>query len=59
MKVIIGIGMAVIGIPVMLWALNKAVAGNDSYNWIWVIALVIVVIGIITLIARLKHWMNG
>lgn len=59
MKAIIGIVMAIIVIPIMWWALNKAVAGNDSYNWIWVIALIIAVIGIITLIARLKHWMNG
>jgi putative effector of murein hydrolase len=59
MKAIIGLVMAVIGIPVTLWAFNKAVAGYDFYNWIWVTALFISVIGVITLIARFKHWINN
>lgn len=58
MKWIIGLVMAAIGLSVAWWAFNKAVAGHDLYNWVWVIALLIGVIGIITLIARLKHWIN-
>lgn len=58
MKAIIGLVTAVMGISVAWWAFNKAVAGHDLYNWVWVIALFIGVIGIIIVIARFKHWTN-
>lgn len=59
MKAIIGLVTAVIGISVAWWAFNKAVDGNDFYNWVWVIALFIGVVGIITLIAQFKRWINN
>jgi divalent metal cation (Fe/Co/Zn/Cd) transporter len=58
MKWIIGLGMAAIGFPVAWWAFNKAVAGHDLYNWVWVIALFIGAIGIIILVARFKRWID-
>jgi len=34
MKLFAGLIMTVGGIPLSWWALNRAVAGHDFYNWI-------------------------
>ena len=59
MKALIGLVMAGIGIPVAIWAMNKAFAGQNGYNPIWLIALVLSAIGIVILIAQFKHWANS
>lgn len=59
MKALIGIAMVALGIPIAWWGLNKAVAGQDSFNWLWVIALLVAALGVITLIARFRHWMDS
>jgi hypothetical protein len=59
MKMLIGILAAVILMPVGWWAFNKAVAGQDFYNWIWVPAFFLSVFGIMLVLARISHWMHN
>lgn len=59
MKILIGLAMAVVASPVAWWAFNKAVSGQDFYNWIWVGAMVIAAIGILTIIAQIVKWMRS
>jgi uncharacterized membrane protein len=59
MKILIGLAMVVVGSPVAWWAFNKAVSGQDFYNWIWVPAMVVATIGILTVIAQIGLWMRS
>jgi hypothetical protein len=59
MKILIGLLMAVIGIPLTWWAFNKAVEGEDFYNWVWVPAMFLAIFGILTVIAQLVRWMKS
>lgn len=59
MKILIGLAMTAVGGPIALWAFNKAVSGQDFYNWIWVGAIVVVAIGILTVIAQIGLWMRS
>ncbi len=59
MKVLIGLAMVAVGSPVTWWAFNKAVAGQDFYNWVWVIAMIVAVFGFVTIIAQIRRWMNS
>jgi len=54
-----GLGMAVIGGPLAWWAFNRAVSGQDFYNWIWIGGLIVAVIGILTVTARIGKWMRS
>lgn len=59
MKILIGLVMAGIGGPIAWWAFNRAASGQDFYNWIWVGALILVAIGILTVIAQIGKWMRS
>jgi hypothetical protein len=58
MKGLIGLVFFVGGGLIGWWALNKAIAGNDFYNWIWVPALILCAFGIGLSIARIRKWMS-
>lgn len=59
MKALIGLVAAGISLPVAWWAFKQAVAGRDSYNYVWFIALIIGALGILTLIAQISKWMKS
>jgi hypothetical protein len=59
MKAIIGLAMAGVGIPVGIWALKKAMVGQNGYNWVWLVALFLGSMGIMVLIAQFKNWANS
>jgi hypothetical protein len=59
MKILIGLAMAAVGDPVAWWAFNKAVSGQDFYNWIWISAMIVTVIGILTVIAQIGKWVRS
>ena len=59
MKILIGLAMVIIGLPVTWWAFNKAVAGYDFYNWVWTPAMLLAIVGIITIIAQISKWMRS
>lgn len=59
MKILIGLAMAGVGGPVTWWAFNKAVSGQDFYNWIWVGAMIVAAIGVLTIIAQIGLWMRS
>ena len=58
-KILIGLGMAGICGPLGWWAFNKAVTGEDIYNWIWVPAMLIAAFGVVIVIARIGLWMRS
>lgn len=57
MKILVGMAMVGVGGPVAWLAFNRGVSGQDFYNWIWVGALIVAVIGILTVIAQIGKWM--
>ena len=59
MKLLIGLIMAAIGSPVAWWAFNKAVAGQDFYNWVWVPAMIVAAFGFLTVIVQVGLWMRS
>lgn len=59
MKILIGLAMVVVGGPVAWWAFNKAVSGQDFYNWIWIGAMIVAAIGILTIMAQIGKWMRS
>lgn len=59
MKLFAGLIMTVVGILLSWWALNRAVAGHDFYNWIWVLAMFLAAFGIILMLVRLRLWMRS
>ena len=59
MKILIALAMTGVGGPVAWWAFNKAVSGQDFYNWIWVGAMVVAAVGILTVIAQIGLWMRS
>ncbi len=59
MKALIGLAMALIFLPTAWWAFDHAVNGQDFYNWIWVPATVIGVVGVLTIIAQVRNWINS
>lgn len=59
MKILIGLVMAGIGGPLAWWAFNKAAAGEDSYNWIWLPAMFLAAFGIVLVIVRIVNWMRS
>jgi len=58
-KILIGLIMAGVAGPVAWWAFNRAVSGQDFYNWIWAGGLIVTVIGILTIIAQIGKWMRS
>lgn len=58
MKGLIGLICAVAGGWIGWWAFNKAAAGNDSYNAVWIISFIICAFGIILVLARIRNWVN-
>lgn len=58
MKILLGIIIAAISIPLAWWAFNKAVAGIDFYNWIWLPALILAAFGILLVLAQIARWMK-
>jgi len=59
MKILIGLAMAAVGGSVAWRAFNKAVSGQDFYNWIWVGAMIVAAIGILTVIVQIGKWMRS
>lgn len=59
MKLLIGLAMAVIGGAIAWWAFNRAVLGQDFYNWIWPIAMFLAAFGIILILIRIRLWMRS
>ena len=58
MKILLGITITAISTPLAWWAFNKAVAGADFYNWIWLPALILAVFGILLVLIRIARWMK-
>lgn len=58
-KILVGLVLAGVATPTSWWAFQKAARGEDFYNWIWVIGLVVAVFGITTVIAQLVKWMKS
>jgi len=58
MKILLGIVIAAISIPLAWWAFNKAVTGMDFYNWIWLPALILAVFGLLLVLAQIARWMK-
>ena len=51
--------MVAVGGPVSWWAFNKALLGYGFYNWIWIGALIVAIIGTLTIIAQIGKWMHS
>jgi hypothetical protein len=58
-KILIGLAMVAIGSPVAWWSFREAASGRDFYNWIWVPAMIVAAIGILTVIAQIGRWMRS
>ena len=53
---IIGVVLATGGGWVAWWAFHQAEVGDDFYGWVWPVALIIGVLGILLFIFRFRKW---
>lgn len=59
MKILIGLGMAVVFGLLYWWAFVKAAGGENFYNWIWVPAGFLAAFGVILAIVQIIRWMRN
>lgn len=58
MKGLIGLICAVGGGWGAVWAFQKAIAGNDIFNLVAIVFLIICIFGIVLVLTRIRKWMS-